>query len=739
MLTGCSALEEDAAKALAALKTSKFQGRRLTGELAVKKHVKVDPAIMAAERKAGAKPKREPLPKREKRGQRVPTERVEIAFALADGKAALPADFSKKTLYKKVRKVGAVLELVYPHEGSGMRAAAVFETAAEASRAAKKLDKHVFKGVTMSASVLMGFRDAAAVVAAAAPAAAATSQQGVKAHRLIVRNLPFSVTPQVLDEHFKAFGRVLEIVLPTKPGSTQLRGFAFVQFAAREAAVLAMAATNGRELAGRVVAVDWAVGKTLYEQIVRSEAAAEPAAGGDAEIVDVETVSGDEGAEQADEELGVYELGDEDVDVETVEAGDDNDNDDDNDSGNQDHDDPDARTVFVRNIAFETGEAAVAEKFASRFGALDYCKLVVNKETGTSRGSAFVRFQSRASADKAVRASSNLQQDELKVLPAEGGGRPLLRDEDLEALKKKRAGRVFKSVLVDNENTVDSDHGGILLEGRALSVVPAVDRDRAKELRLADAQPDAPSDKRRLRLIDESLLVPMSPAAKRLYSEEDVQARRLVVKARLAHLRKNPNSVISTVRLSIRHLPTAVDEAQLRLVVDAVLAEALPQAARVLADSPAHAENAAKARPRIKQVKVVRATGEERESRAGRSKGFAFVELTQPAHAMLLLRFLTNWGPDAWHRTLPAVFGRRHKHAADGPAKAAQGATLAAGKPLVPIVEFAIDKTAVMDRQGAGPAGKRQQHKRAPPAPPAAPRKRPGFNKKGPQPKRARK
>lgn len=665
------ALEDDCMKALEALKSTKFLGRKLKGELALKKHVKFDHDIIAKEL-----PKARPSPAKSNAKVNTPkvlTNQVSVKFLFT----GVAVEFNKKQLYKKVRKTGELKELQYPLEGDASKALVTFSTPEEATKACRKLDKHIFKAIKMEASVLKSDK--------AVPSSSSTVTK--KAHRLIVRNLPFSVTPAELDEQFGSFGRVLEIVLPTKPGGTQPKGFAFVQFEEKEAAVFAMAALNGKEISGRTVAVDWAIGKTLYEQIVKSEQT-EKNFGEEEKIVDVE---GDSASES------------EEVEVDVVGT----------DSEESSSDEDDDKTVFVRNIAYETNEQALTNLFAERFGPLEYCKLVVNPGTGTSRGTAFIKFKSVKSAKDAIEASLNLSQDQVK--PEEEKS----IDASLEEIKKKRAGKNFKSMLID-EDEQGNNFNGILIDGRALSVVQAVDRDKAKSMKLAQHQ-ETPNDKRRLGLLDESLIKPVTPVANKFWSQADRQEREAMIKARLKDLRKNPNSILSNVRLSIRHLPTSVDESMLKTVIEHVLSEANQNDHGILDDQPAMKENAQKSKLRLKQVKIVRSTGEERENRAGRSKGFAFVEFNQPAHALLALRYMTNCIPDVWNRCLPEIFGRRSK-----PDKKDNNSS---SKPLMPVVEFAIDKTAVLDKKSGAKGGGRPQqvHRQKRPSagrPSAGPNKR---------------
>lgn len=64
--------------------------------------------------------------------------------------------------------------------------------------------------------------------------------------------------------------------------------------------------------------------------------------------------------------------------------------------------------VFTRNLSFDVENENLAELF-QQFGALDYALVVRDKETGESRGTGFVKFKEKASADACLaRASSQV-------------------------------------------------------------------------------------------------------------------------------------------------------------------------------------------------------------------------------------------------------------------------------------------------------------------------------------------
>lgn len=64
------------------------------------------------------------------------------------------------------------------------------------------------------------------------------------------------------------------------------------------------------------------------------------------------------------------------------------------------------KTIFIRNLSYNTEEDDVAD-VVSRFGDLEYCVICRDKETGQSRGSAFVKFMDAASAEECVSADSS--------------------------------------------------------------------------------------------------------------------------------------------------------------------------------------------------------------------------------------------------------------------------------------------------------------------------------------------
>ena len=86
------------------------------------------------------------------------------------------------------------------------------------------------------------------------------------------------------------------------------------------------------------------------------------------------------------------------------------------------------KNIFVGNLDFGTTEASIRALFES-YGNVDKVNLITDRDTGRSRGFAFVEMADAAEADRAITAlnGTNLDGRALNVNEArpksEGGGR----------------------------------------------------------------------------------------------------------------------------------------------------------------------------------------------------------------------------------------------------------------------------------------------------------------------------
>jgi cold-inducible RNA-binding protein len=76
------------------------------------------------------------------------------------------------------------------------------------------------------------------------------------ATKLFVGSLAYSVTDQELEEFFAAVGTVASAKVIMDRETNRSKGFGFVEMSTDEEAKAAVAQLNGKELAGRAVAID---------------------------------------------------------------------------------------------------------------------------------------------------------------------------------------------------------------------------------------------------------------------------------------------------------------------------------------------------------------------------------------------------------------------------------------------------------------------------------------------------
>ncbi|XP_061772769.1 RNA-binding protein 28 [Nerophis ophidion] len=419
-------------------------------------------------------------------------------------------------------------------------------------------------------------KDAAAAAAAASPPAAAAAaaaaspppkketvkkSQNLEKHnlkaRLIIRNLSFKCSENHLKQVFAAFGSVLEAKIPLKPDGL-MRGFAFVQFKTVGEASIALKAMNLKEIKGRQVAVDWAVPKDKYVamQTTSSSGTTKPE-GTAAEPSEPQSDAEDEELNQAGsskvsakkseppmeqpqpdddekEESEDDENSEDDKDEKDSQEGDDDDDhsldsdEDDSEDEDEDGDDTSApkkrkqqlpsdvqegRTVFIRNLSFDTEEEGL-EEVLLQYGELNYIKIVFHPATGHSKGCAFAQFKAKEAADRCIAAAED-----------------------------------------------DKEAGGIRVDGRKLLIVAAVSKNDAAKLKV-DSKVKVQTGTRNLYLAREGLIRPGTKAA------EGVPEADMIKRARFEEIKRKKLQVLSVFvsknRLCVHNLPKLVDNKKLR-------------------------------------------------------------------------------------------------------------------------------------------------------------------------------
>ncbi|XP_026142984.1 RNA-binding protein 28-like isoform X1 [Carassius auratus] len=338
----------------------------------------------------------------------------------------------------------------------------------------------------------------------------------------------------------------MEAKIPLKPDGKK-RGFAFVQFKNMTEAGKALASMNLKEIKDRQVAVDWAIAKdkylanqsagaagTIKEENVNSKGAGYD--GKEKEAKEKPTSQEEKDDSESEEEEASEEDDDDDDEANSSEE-DDAENDSesqhsDSDVSEPEDDDSDetegkappkkrdplpsdvneGRTIFIRNLAFDTDEEGL-EEVLLQFGELKYVRVVMSVDTGYSKGCAFAQFKSKEAADKCIVAAED-----------------------------------------------EKEFGVIRVDGRRLNVLPAVNREDA--VKFKDKKVKTHTGSRNLYLAREGLIRPGSKSAEGV-SETDLAKRTRFEELKRAKL-KDMNIYVSKTRLCVHNLPKNVDQQKLQ-------------------------------------------------------------------------------------------------------------------------------------------------------------------------------
>nr|POE47358.1 putative rna-binding protein c4f6.14 [Quercus suber] len=514
--------------------------------------------------------------------------------------------------------------------------------------------------------------------------------------RLIVRNLPWTIKNESqLTKLFLSFGKVKQAYIPRIGGAGGLSsGFGFVVMRGRKNAEKALESVNGKEVDGRTLAVDWAVDKETYESLTKdgvSEAEKEEA--NESEVDEDITEGEDDG--DGDEDT----LSDEDEDEgdEGHDAEDDIDIEIDGEKVTEnDKTDDRSNTLFIRNLPFTCKDEDLEDHF-TRFGSTRYARVVMDYETGRSKGTGFICFYNKDDADTCIRNAP--------------------RKPVLSQVEKAKESQTHASLL---QNDATDPSGQYTLDGRVLQVSRAVNKQEASRLSEDGVahRSKRDKDKRRLYLLSEGTIRTDSKMWDLLAPSERTM-REASAKQRKTLIESNPSLHMSLTRLSIRNIPRSVGSKELK----ALAREAIVGFATEAKDGKRHrlskeelsrggdemvaAEAARKKAGKgvVRQAKVVfeGAGGSKvsEETGAGRSRGYGFIEYYTHRSALMGLRWLN--GHAVGYQVKNNEVGKKTKPSI--------GKDELQDRKKRLIVEFAIENAQVVQRRNEKEAKARERSK----------------------------
>lgn len=323
-----------------------------------------------------------------------------------------------------------------------------------------------------------------------APTTTTWTEQQKKHNRVILRNLSFYAKESHVQQAMEAFGKVVEVHIPTVKGKS--RGFAFCTFSNSQQAQAAIHSNNGKiMIKQRAASVEFSVPKRVHQQ--QKEEAEKQQRKQDYRQRVQEDLKKQNEREKRDNN---HEEEEEDSDSDSnssnsnSEGEDGSDSDSDSESGSdseegsdgeddseeEEDDDEDEeknnlqlaveeqRQLFIRNMPFDATRHDVFEAFRT-YGKIQAIYIVTDPATKLPRGTAFVTYEKDTGAARCMRKAGNNsggggQQQASLVLK----GRPLLID---YAVDKETANTLKKDTnLVAQKQTKDKRNIYLKTEGR---------------------------------------------------------------------------------------------------------------------------------------------------------------------------------------------------------------------------------------------------------------------------------
>ena len=275
-------------------------------------------------------------------------------------------------------------------------------------------------------------------------------------------------------------------------------------------------------------------------------------------------------------------------------------------------------TLFLRNVPLNATEEDLVEEF-SKFGELRYAKLVTDKDTKLSKGTAFLCFKEREAAE-----------------------------------------RMMEEAYPPYWDAGDRKDSCLTLMGRQLGVSWAIKREEAEQIAKKTGaekrKEKKKQDKRNIALAGIGYEMTKEQMEAAGFSSLDVQ-RRIAAKAEKTAKLRNPNMFVSRTRLTVRYLPHGVDEKMLKMVArQAAIAGLQHPHRRDEDDSDEESDTdeeeeeeeeikKGEKKPRvvIKQVKIVKEKERmDRKTGKAKLKNFGFVEFETHEMSLAAQQLMNN-------------------------------------------------------------------------------------------------
>jgi len=405
--------------------------------------------------------------------------------------------------------------------------------------------------------------------------------------RIIIRNLNFTTNEEELKSVFSKFGSIKDIKIPLSKLNNKPQGFAFIEFDSKKEAKKAIKEINGKEIKKRVVAVDYSLPREEYEKNKTQ---------GNTEAEEIkDTKDPDEEPEMKDIVSDQEEMDEVKVHAKQEQK-------------QRANKFDEKTTLFVRNIHFDTTDQDLYE-FFKKFGPLNYAKLCMNHETGSHKGTGFVKFKKPEDAEKVLKVSGDIE-------------------------TKIQSTRVPKNKKKEGDIVTTDD---VELKGRRLIVMRAMKRDDLSTKKKEDeVKQEEYKDKRNMHLKKEGL-TNIDDFENQEISPADMKRREKFLEDKENSLKSNPNLFVSKTRLTIRNLPKkSFDEKELKTLFINVINEKI-------ASTTDKAEKAIlKKRKFVQQVKVLKSKDQMDREGNPSLRGIGFIEFTEHEMALYCLRVLNN-------------------------------------------------------------------------------------------------